>query len=233
MRLGWLWWFLEPLLFTFVYLFIFSFVFQKTMLYAIPYISIGKTMWSFFNGICRNSVTTIQHYRGLLSRSEIPKYVLLINSMLINGFKMCISFLIALALMIYYHVPATPMWLLFLPILAVFLVLCFGVGLWLLHFGVYFPDLKNIVPVALQILFYLSGIFYSLEGRLGNIEGQMVLRYNPVGCLLFEARNVLLYQRLVFPVELGVWLAVGLFLCMTGLKLIETHEKNYIKVICK
>ena len=91
--------------------------------------------------------------------------------------------------------------------------------------------MKNIVPVALQVLFYLSGIFYSLEGRLGNIEGQMVLRYNPVGCLLFEARNVLLYQRIVFPVELAVWLAVGLFLCMTGLKLIETHEKNYIKVM--
>ena len=231
MRLGWIWWFLEPALFTAIYVFVFSFVFRSRLLYRVPYVALGQMMWSFFNRTCTNSVTLIRHYRGLLSRSDIPKFVLLINSMLVSGFKMFISFLLVVGLMYFYKVPVTRMYALFPLILSVFIVFCFGCGLWLMHLGVYFPDLKNVVPVLLRMLLYLSGIFYSLEDRLGELAARIILRYNPVGCLMFEARNVLLYNRLTSPYSIAIWFGVGLLLSATALKSIERHEKDYIKVI--
>ena len=231
MRLGWLWWFLEPFLFTMIYLFIFSFVFRSNIPYAIPYIAIGQAVWDFFSRTCTNSVTIIRHYRGLLTRSDIPKFALLNNTILISGFKMLISFLVAFVMMFYYHVPVAWTWILFPAVLLVLIVFSFGCGLWLLHLGVYIADLKNILPVVLRVMFFLSGIFYSLEDRMGELASRMILRYNPVGCLIFEIRNVLLYHRLYSVSTLAAWLMAGIFLTVTGLKLIERHEKDYIKVI--
>ena len=231
MRLGWLWWFLEPFLFTLVYLFIFSFVFQKKMLFALSFISIGRALWTFFSKTCNNSVIAVRHYHGLLLWLNIPKYVLLFNAMLVNGFKMLISLVLCVMLMLWEHVPPAYTMFLFVPIAAVFLLFTFGVSLWLLHVGVYFPDMKQIVSVLFRVLFYFSGIFYSLEDRMNEITARVILRYNPVGFLLAESRNVLLYQRLPDWHMLGIWLAVSAALVLSGLIVTRIYEKDYVKVV--
>ena len=45
-------------------------------------------------------------------------------------------------------------------------MLTFGCSCIILHFGVYVDDLFNVTQVVLRLIFYMSGIFYSIGDRV-------------------------------------------------------------------
>ena len=231
LRLGWLWWILEPVLFMLVYAFVFSIVFDRQMKYLMAFIAAGNAMWSFFNRTVIGSITTVKHYAGMLNRVYIPKYVLLFSNMVRNLFKMFISFLIVVAFMVCYRIPVSVTMLSFIPILCVFLLITFGVSVWMLHFGVYLPDLKKLCPVALRVLFYMSGVFYSVKGKMAEIAGGFLVKLNPIGTLLYEARNALLYGGECAWGQILMWFVVGLVLTVSGVLVVSKYEAEYLKVI--
>lgn len=231
MRLGWIWWLLEPALNMCVYSFVFSVVFGRQMTYLMAFISTGVMMWGFFQRNVLNSVGLVKRYSGLLNRVYMPKYVLVISHLMLNAFKMLISSLIVVFFLIYYEVPLQLSALQLIPILLVYGIITFGFSVWLMHFGVYLPDLKKVCSVLLQVLFYISGVFYSLTDRLDSALSASLLNFNPVARLMFEARNVLLYGENCSWGHLAIWFAVGIFLSVTGVQAVVRHERSYMKVI--
>lgn len=151
--------------------------------------------------------------------------------MLINFFKMFISFSLVAGMMLIYKVPLSPKMLYFFPILAVLLAFTFGISTMVLHFGVFVEDLKNIISVLFKLIFYLSGIFYSLEKRVPAPYGTLMLRANPIAYLINEFRRVLLYNQWPDQCALLFWLASSLFLSYLGIRIIYKNENSYIKVI--
>ena len=231
MRLGWLWWLLEPALTMSVYSFVFTVVFGRNMTYLMAYISSGVMMWGFFQRSVLGSVGLVKRYSGLLNRVYMPKYILVISSLMLNAFKMLIAFLIVAFFLAFYQVPLQLTMLQFIPVLMVLMVFTFGVSTWLMHFGVYLPDIRKVVSVMLQVVFYISGVFYELNDRLGDGVGTILRNYNPVARLMYEGRNVLLYGQNASVGGLCFWLAVGLILSVTGVALVTRYERDYLKVI--
>ena len=231
MRLGWLWWLLEPALTMSIYTFVFTVVFGRKMTYLMAYISSGVMMWGFFQRSVLGSVGLVKRYAGLLNRVYMPKYILVISSLMLNLFKMMIAFLIVAFFLFYYQVPIQITMLQFIPVLLVLMVFTFGVCVWLMHFGVYLPDLRKVISVLLQVLFYISGVFYELDSRLGDGLGMILRNYNPVARLMYEGRNVLLYGQNCSVSGLCVWLVVGLVLSITGVTVMSRYERDYLKVI--
>ena len=230
MRLGWLWWILEPILFMSVYTFIFVVIFDRDMTYVMAYISSGLMLWNFFQRSVLNSASLVKRYAGLLNRVYLPKYVLVISTMILNGFKMLINFLIVMVFMVYYRIPLSFTMIQFLPILLVFIVFTFGVSVWMLHLGVYVPDVKKGSEVLLRVLFYVSGVFYSIDGKLGNGMDKILLNFNPVGRLMLEFRNVLLYGTNMSFVHVGILLLAGLVISVSAIFTVTRYEQHYVKV---
>ncbi len=230
LRFGWLWWVAEPLLFMGVYTVLFTFVFNRDMSYLMAYISAGLMMWNFFQRSITSSVTLVKHYSGLLHRVYMPKYVLIFSTMLYNAFKMFINFMIVLVFMVYYRVPVSFTALQFFPVLLTFLLFTFGCCVWLLHLGVYLPDTKKIVAVLMKVLFYLSGVFFSLDSRIKGNLGGFLLRVNPVGRLLHEARNALLYNISVSVRPIVLVFVFSVILSLSGIFVVTRYEQHYIKV---
>ena len=230
MRLGWLWWVIEPILFMAIYVFLFTIVFNRNMTYLMAYISSGLMMWNFFQRSALSSVSLVKHYSGLLHRVYMPKYILVFSTLLYNAFKMFINFLIVMVFMVYYRVPVGFTVLQFIPILITFFLFTFGCCVWLLHIGVYLPDIKKVTSVLLRLLFYISGVFYTLDSRIQGNFGNLILKINPVGSLFHEARNVLLYSidMSVLPVVLIFVLSV--ILSVSGIFVVTRYEQHYIKV---
>lgn len=56
-----------------------------------------------------------------------------------------------------------------LPIMALLVVITFACSTIMLHFGVFVEDLLNVITIVLQLGFYISGIFYSIENKLDGI----------------------------------------------------------------
>ena len=98
--LNWLWWILDPLCFMLIYTFIFGYVFQAREPYFPVFIFIGLSMWDFFNRMVTGSIKIVKNNKAIVSKVYLPKYILVLVRMWVNGFKMLISFGIVVLMML-------------------------------------------------------------------------------------------------------------------------------------
>lgn len=229
--LNWLWWILDPLLFMLVYVFIALIVFQRGEQYFPIYVFIGLTTWNFFNKTVNKSVKIIKSNSSIVSKVYIPKFILIIQRELVNGFKMLVSFLLIFVMMLIYRVPLSWKILYTIPLVLLVAIVTFGVGSILSHFGVFFDDLNNIVTVLLKLVFYMSGVFYSIADRVPEPFNQLLLKLNPVAFAMDELRGCLLYNRTPDWMIVVTWIVVGILLSAIGVRTIYKYENSYVKVI--
>lgn len=229
--LNWLWWVLDPVCFMVIYTFIFGYVFDGSELYFPVFIFVGLSMWDFFNRCTKASVKMVRTNKGVVSKVYLPKFVLVLSDMIVNGFKMLISFGLVVVMMIFFRVPLhwTVLW--FIPVLVVFLLFTFGCCMYLLHFGVYVEDLSNVINIVLRLVFYVTGVFYDMEKRLPAPWGGYLAKINPLAYLISSARDVVLYGKNVDVKALLLWFALSLALVVLGIRLVYKNENNYVKVI--
>ncbi len=230
MRLGWLWWIIEPILFMAVYTMVYAIIFNRNMTYLMAYISSGLMMWNFFQRSVLESASLVKQYMGLLHRVYMPKYILVFSTLIFNAFKMFINFLIVTVFMVYYRIPVNITVLQFIPVVVTFFLFTFGCSVWLLHIGVYLPDIRKITSVLLRVLFYLSGIFYSLDSEINGKFVSFLLNVNPLGSLLHEARNALLYSINISLLPIAVIFVISIILSVSGILVVTRYEQHYIKV---
>ena len=229
--LNWLWWILDPLLFMLVYTFVYSVVFGRSQDYLCAFIFLGYSTWEFFNRSVKQSVKLVKKYKAVLSKVYLPKFVLVLTSMLVNGFKLLISLAIVVITMAIYRIPPSVSMLWMIPFLLLLFLLTFGASCILLHFGVFFEDLANIVNVSLRLLFYMSGIFYNPERQLEGMVRYCMIRLNPTCYIITELRNTVLYSQHPLIPWLLLWTVVGLVVSFIGVNLIYRHERRYVKTI--
>lgn len=233
--LNWLWWVIEPLCFMAVYTFVFGYLFRHGQAHFASFVFIGLTLWEFFNRMLTGSVRILADHRELVAKVYIPKYVLLAARSLTYLFKMGISLLLAIGLMVAQGVPfsATILWL---PVVILVLyVAAFALGMFLMHLGVLFSDMQKLVTILMRVLFYLSGVFYNIRVLAGKfLEGKLsfwMIRANPAAFCMDEARKVMLDGRAPSFEGLLLWLAVGLVLLGLGAALVHRNENTYAKII--
>ena len=229
--LNWLWWIIEPLCFMIIYTFVFGVIFENKQPYFASFVFIGLTAWEFFNRMITGSVQLIPNNRDLVTKVYIPKYILLLSKSYTYLFKMGISLIMAFILMICQGVPFTPYVFLIIPTIIVLYILCFGLGMILMHSGILLNDLANLTRIALRMIFYLSGVFYNIRLRLDGTLQHFLLRANPAAFLMDEMRKSLLEAKLNSFEGLLFWLAIGIILNIIGIIIIHKNENSYAKVI--
>ncbi|MBR2528350.1 MAG: ABC transporter permease [Blautia sp.] len=229
--LNWLWWILDPLLFMCVYTFIALAVFHQGVPYFPVFVFIGLTLWNFFDKSVLQSVKAVRNNGSVVSRVYFPKYILVINRILVNGFKMMVSFVLIVVLMLIYRVPVSLNVFYVIPILMELTLFTFGVSCIVLHFGVFIDDLYNVIQVVLKLLFYLSGVFYDISRRVEEPLNSILLDLNPVSMLMQSARQCLLYQNHPDLKLMGIHTAISFLLCIIGIKVIYQYENSYVKVM--
>lgn len=154
---------LDPLLFMLVYTFIALIVFKKSVEYFPVFVFIGLTCWNFFNKCVLGSVKVVKNNRQIVTKVYIPKFLLVVQKMLVNGFKMVISFGLVIIMMVIYQVPVTWKILYFFPLMLVLVLLTFGISNIMLHFGVFVDDLQNVMTVgAASDFLHVRVSFYPL-----------------------------------------------------------------------
>jgi ABC-type polysaccharide/polyol phosphate export permease len=229
--LNWLWWVLEPFCFMLIYTFIFGVVFNAAEPYFNIFIFIGLAFWDFFNRCTIQCVRVVRNNKGIISKVYVPKFVLIFVRMLVNGFKMMISFLIVFIMMAVYRVPLTWYVLYFPLVILIMMVFTFACCTFLMHFGVFIEDLFNVVTIALKAMFYLTGVFYNIQTRFPSPYNFILLHWNPLANLIADMRYVLLYGKAPYLGSMLIILAASLVLSAVGIRLIYKNENTYVKVV--
>ncbi|MCR5040907.1 MAG: ABC transporter permease [Clostridia bacterium] len=233
--LNWLWWFLEPILFMLTYTFVASFIFNQKVDYFPLFVFIGLNTWNYFDRCVKRGVVMMRHYRGIVTKTYVPKYIFVLVQMTLEAIKIAISYLVLVVMMIIYKVPVSWHIIECVPLFITLFIISFAGCSIMLHFGVFISDLEKIVTVVLRLVFYMSGVFYSIAANKRLAKNHpfaqvLLLKVNPVACVMDGLRNCILYQKSPDWFWVGIWAGVGLALCALGVHLIHKYEAGYVKI---
>lgn len=229
--LNWVWWILEPLFNMLVYYYVFGNMMGSTQEHYIVFIYSAQLMWTFFNKTLNYSTKCVRSNRDIVTKVYMPKFVLLLSNMVLNGIKLLISVLILIVLMITNKVAVNGMLVWVVVVYLVMMLFTFGCSMIFLHFGVFVDDLSYAISILTSMLFFLSGIFYDVSVALPQPMGTILATYNPMAFFINSMRNALLYKTCPDLPVLSIWAIVSVVLCVIGVKTIYRYENSYVKVV--
>lgn len=207
---GVVWVFLTPLLMLAIFVFVFGEVFQARwtqrvgappfwlMLYA------GLIVFNLFAETVSRAPMTVRGYPSYVKRIIFPLQILplvpLGASMVHGGINLLILFT-ALAWTGYFSASLLLFPLLVLPVLFFSVGLAWFLGAW----GVYIKDMTQIVPLFVQMLMFLSPVFYPVDAVPPELR--LLYQINPLSTVI-EATRALLLET---PIPWRGWGAALLF----------------------
>lgn len=226
-----LWWLLEPFMNMLIYALIFGKMFGSSIENYTSFLFASLLLWNYFNRVTNASVQLVRIYRGVVANIYIPKFVLLLSVMVLNLYKLVFSMIVLVPMLLLSRVQFGLCTLLVIPAVLVLILLSFGIGMLLIHFGVYMDDLSYVVTILLNMLCFLSGIFYDVIETIPEPFNRFLMVANPVAAVIDTMRNALLYHTASNVLTLVFWGVFGLVLSMIGVHTVYKYENGYIKVI--
>lgn len=226
-----LWWLLEPFFNMIVYVVVFGNIMGNSVENYATFVFSALLMWNLFNKIVNYSVKLVRNNKDIVTKVYIPKFVILLSNIILNFIKLMFSMLVLILMMLIFKVSVG--WNIFwiVPAYGTLILLAFGVGMIFLHFGVYVDDLAYAVGILLNMLMFLSGVFYNVMTTLPSPLGGLMMCLNPVAMLIDTMRNALLYNTAANLPLLGMWFLISVILCAVGVHIVYKNENSYVKVV--
>ena len=210
--LGWAWSLVVPLATLMIYSVVFSLIFRA----APPafgsgrqgnftvWLLAGLTAWSMFANSLNTAIGSLLGAGPLLKKIYFPAYTPVLGSVIAVLIQSAIELgILLVVLAIFGNVSWT--WLLVPFWLALFAVFISSVSVALSVLNVHFRDLAHIVGVAIQLLFYMSPIIYTIQiipERWRGIPVRGVIFANPLTQFIEVFRD-LTYG--LTPGTIGAW----------------------------
>lgn len=229
--LDWVWWILEPFLNMIIYTIIFGYIFHASEENFPVFVFIGVSVWGFFSKMVNQSVRLIKNNKSIVIKVYVPKQILLLRTLCVNGFKMLVSLLVIILMVVVFRIKVDWHVIYAIPGLILLILLTYGVCCFLLHYGVYVEDLQYIVEILLKMSMYFTGIFYSIPKRLPAPYGNILNSVNPIAYIISTLRNGILYKSGSSLAVIVFWYAAAAALAFYGTRLIYKYENSYVKVI--
>lgn len=204
--LGQLWYILSPIITIFIYTVIFS-DFMKMKLdivdnsysYSI-YLVPGLLAWTTFATIIGRLNNSFEEKAGLIKKINVPMFVFQLSSLITESFLFALSFALALIFLFLVNQPITLTFLWLIPIMFAQVIFAFSLGVILSLFTPFFKDLKEAVPVVIQLWFWMTPIIYMKEMVANKYPALLV--YNPFYHFVHLYQDIFLFSKA--PVLLDV-----------------------------
>ena len=156
-------------------------------------ISVKVLPWTFFISSIRFAVQSLVGNANLVTKIYFPKEVLPLSSTIACFIDFVIAAL-ALSVMLVFVNVGVSIYLLWLPVILIFLVLfTAGLGLLLSSANLFFRDIKYVVEVILMFGIFFTPVFYNADA-FGKWKAILLL--NPIGSLLESINSVVVLHQM-------------------------------------
>jgi lipopolysaccharide transport system permease protein len=235
--LGWSWTFLTPLLMLAVYTFVFSEVFKARwgdldhagpLGFAINLFA-GLIVFTIFAETAGKAPTLIIENSNLATKVIFPLEILNAASVAAACFHAFTSLavLILFCLIANGGVPLTMLWLplVWLPIgLGVL-----GIGWLLSALGVFLRDLGQVITVLINLLMFMSTVFYPLSALPS--QWRPLLQLNPLVVVIEQTRQVAIAGHPPSPLYLALGIPLMLIACEICFRLFQKARRGFADVL--
>lgn len=228
--LGFFWAMLKPI----TQIIVFTVIFGKVVNIStegIPYFlfsTVAIIPWTYMSQAIQESSQSLILGQQMLGKVYFPRMIFPLVPILARLVDFGISVLIVLAVMLYYHVPAT-LNILFVPFFVLLMAsVPTAIGLWLSSLAIRFRDVKHAIPFLLQILIYTAPIVYSASSIPEKYR--IIYSFNPIVGVIEGFRASLLGTPMPWPF---IWPGVisAILLVLSGAYYFRRMERIIVDVI--
>ena len=195
--LGQLWYVLSPIVTIFIYTVIFS-DFMKMKIgivnsnysYSI-YLVPGILAWTSFSTVISRLSTSILEKANLIKKLNVPMFVFYLSILFSEVILLGISFALALLFLIIIGHPITLSFVWLFIVLGFQFIFSFSLGVILSLFVPFFKDLKEVIPIVLQLWFWMTPIVY-LKDMIAK-KYPILIDINPAYMFIEVYQDIFLY----------------------------------------
>jgi ABC-type polysaccharide/polyol phosphate export permease len=201
--LGFLWSLLNPLAVVLAFTFAFKYILQSGQSDYPFFVLLGVLAWTFFAGAMTMSTGSIIESAGLVKAVQFPRAILPVATVFFTlaQYLLTATVFLPLLLLLRQQPLGWPM-LLYPVFLLLQVVMTIGLALLLAAATTYFRDVRHLVEVSLQLLFWMTPIVYSVEAVPEALRP--VLLASPMSPFITAYHDLFYYVR--WP-EAVTWIA--------------------------
>ena len=230
--LGFLWWFVEPVMYMAVFYLIFEAGLRSGGADYAPFLLCGLVAWKWFASTVLAAANALGRNAGVMQQVYLPKLVFPLALTVSYTFKFAMIFiLLLLYLTVVCGKPVSMAWAALPVLLLVQLAFVVAVSVLAASIVPFAPDLKLLLDNVMAMLFFVSGIFFDIDNMSEALQG--VLRLNPVAVLIESYRAVLLHGAWPHWDRLAAIVAVSLLLLGAGMALFRRFDHVYPKLVSR
>ncbi len=230
---GVLWIFFSPLLMLTIFAYVFGQVFQargNVVDNSLPFwlfLYSGLIVFNIFSEAVSRSPASVRGYPSFVKKIIFPVQILPLvplGAALVHAFFNYLILLAALAWTGNFHAQALLFPLALVPVIFLATGFAWFLGAW----GVFIKDMTQIVPVFIQMLMFLSPVFYPVSAVPGILRP--IYQFNPLGHVIEFSRSLVTGQSAVWSVW-AVALVISLTVAILGNFFFQHSREEFADVL--
>jgi lipopolysaccharide transport system permease protein len=194
----------------------------------VPFFLCGVVVWKWFASSIQGGSQAIGIYQGLSQQVYVPKYVFPIIMVMGSTTRFIPVFVLLTLFLLFSGIPIQSSWIA-IP-LVMLIQFCLLIALALLTGAItpIVPDLKVAIDNGMQILFFISGVFFNINEVHEPLK--MYLFLNPMAGIIDEYRNVMIRGLWPNMERMGYILLFSVAAGSLGLAILRFMDRRYGKV---
>lgn len=235
--LGPLWFFLQPLFTTLIYVIIFSRLARISTddLPAPLFYIVGIVAWNYFAECLTKTSTVFRDNANMFGKVYFPRLIMPLSIVLSNLVKFGVQIILLLLVFLYYIIfrdyhPETNAYILFFPVAILMMALLgLSAGLIISAMTTKYRDLSFLVTFGVQLMMYATPVIYPLSAVPERYK--WIIAINPMTGI-FEAMRYGLLGRGTFDVTILSYSAIiTIVLLIAGVLVFNKVEKNFVDTV--
>jgi lipopolysaccharide transport system permease protein len=234
--LGPVWYFIQPLLTTIMFVVIFGRVARLPTDGLPPFLFYlaGNTVWGYFSSCLVNTSNTFAGNAGIFGKVYFPRLSIPVAVVLSNLISFAIRLAMFAAFVAYYLLIGTPIqpnvWLLLLPVLILIMAgLGLGLGIIISAFTTKYRDLQQLVAFGVQLLMYATPVIYPISSAQGVWRWLLII--NPMTEVVEMFRLGFLGTSSLAPIYLLYSVVVTIVILLTGILVFHHVESTFMDTV--
>jgi len=235
--LGPAWIFLNPLISSIIYAFVFGGIagIGTDGVPSILFYLAGNAIWSYFASCVTKNASTFTANAGVFGKVYFPRLTMPISNVLSSAIQFGVQMLLVLGFLLVYVItgqvhPNWTSWLLVPVVLLHLGILGLGCGIIISSLTTKYRDLAILVTFGVQLWMYITPVVYPMS-QLGDGLMKTVLMINPVTAPVELFRYAVLGQGAIMPQYLLLSGAMSFAVLLVGIIIFNKVEKTFMDTV--
>jgi lipopolysaccharide transport system permease protein len=236
---GPLWFFIQPIFTTLIFVIIFNNLAKISTNHAPPvlFYMAGTVAWNYFADSLNKTSTVFRDNVNIFGKVYFPRLIMPLSIIFSNLVKFGIQLSLFLAILFYYIIfpmpgfKIEPNWFILLfPVLILLMALLgLGFGLIITAMTTKYRDLIFLVTFGVQLLMYATPVIYPLSAA--PAKWRTLIALNPLSGLIETFRYGFLGTGQFYPTALMYSFAASIIVFFIGLVVFNRVEKDFVDTI--